>query len=82
MPWVVAVGADGLLEVEQDQHHPVAGGRLAERTAPDHRLGVIVALDSPKALKGLIAQNGHEPTLEDVFLELTGKQLAKEDQVG
>jgi ABC-2 type transport system ATP-binding protein len=42
--------------------------------------GKIVALDSPAALKRLIPQNGHEPTLEDVFLELTGKQLVKDDE--
>jgi ABC-2 type transport system ATP-binding protein len=42
--------------------------------------GRIVALDAPPALKHLIPQNGHEPTLEDVFLELTGKQLVKEDE--
>lgn len=41
--------------------------------------GKIVALDTPKSLKRLIPQNGHEPTLEDVFLELTGKQLVEED---
>jgi ABC-2 type transport system ATP-binding protein len=41
--------------------------------------GVIVALDTPVRLKTLIPQNGHEPTLEDVFLELTGKQLVKEE---
>jgi ABC-2 type transport system ATP-binding protein len=41
--------------------------------------GKIVALDAPAALKRSIARNGHEPTLEDVFLELTGKQLVKED---
>lgn len=41
--------------------------------------GKIVALDTPQALKGLISQNGDEPTLEDVFLELTGKQLIKEE---
>jgi ABC-2 type transport system ATP-binding protein len=37
--------------------------------------GKIAALDTPQALKGAIPRNGHEPTLEDVFLELTGKQL-------
>jgi ABC-2 type transport system ATP-binding protein len=37
--------------------------------------GNIVALDTPAGLKNLIAQNGHTPTLEEVFLELTGKQL-------
>lgn len=43
--------------------------------------GKIVALDTPQALKCLVPQNGHEPTLEDVFLELTGKKLVKEDDV-
>jgi ABC-2 type transport system ATP-binding protein len=41
--------------------------------------GDIVALDTPTGLKQLISRNGHEPTLEDVFLELTGKQLVKEE---
>ena len=40
--------------------------------------GNIVALDTPAELKKLISQNGHAPTLEDVFLELTGKQLLTE----
>lgn len=42
--------------------------------------GKIVALDEPKELKKRIQRNGHEPTLEDVFLELTGKQLVKEEE--
>ena len=42
--------------------------------------GKIVALDEPAALKQMIPHNGHEPTLEDVFLELTGKKLVKEDE--
>lgn len=42
--------------------------------------GKIVALDTPLALKQVITRNGHEPTLEDVFLELTGKALVSEDQ--
>jgi ABC-2 type transport system ATP-binding protein len=41
--------------------------------------GRIVALDTPQALKKVIPQNGHEPTLEEVFLELTGKELVKEE---
>jgi ABC-2 type transport system ATP-binding protein len=41
--------------------------------------GRIVALDTPQGLKQLIPHNGSEPTLEDVFLELTGKQLKKEE---
>jgi len=42
--------------------------------------GKIVALDTPAALKQLIPQNGHAPTLEEVFLELTGKQLVTEEE--
>jgi ABC-2 type transport system ATP-binding protein len=42
--------------------------------------GKIVALDTPAALKQLIPHNGHEPTLEDVFLELTGKKLVNKDE--
>ena len=42
--------------------------------------GKIVALDTPQALKRLIPRNGHEPTLEEVFLELTGNQLVKEEE--
>jgi ABC-2 type transport system ATP-binding protein len=38
--------------------------------------GNIVALDSPEELKKLVpTENGDEPTLEDVFLELTGRTL-------
>lgn len=41
--------------------------------------GNIVALDTPEKLKELVPQkNGQTTTLEDVFLELTGKQLLKE----
>lgn len=41
--------------------------------------GRIVALDSPVGLKKLVnGSQGHETTLEDVFLELTGKELVKE----
>lgn len=40
--------------------------------------GKVVALDTPTALKQRIpAKNGVAPTLEDVFLELTGKKLVK-----
>lgn len=42
--------------------------------------GNIVALDTPANLKRLISNNGHTPTLEEVFLTLTGKQLVTEDQ--
>jgi ABC-2 type transport system ATP-binding protein len=41
--------------------------------------GKIVALDTPADLKALVpGANGHEPTLEDVFMELTGKRLDEE----
>lgn len=41
--------------------------------------GQIVALDTPQGLKALAPRAGDsEPTLEDVFLELTGKALIKE----
>jgi ABC-2 type transport system ATP-binding protein len=43
--------------------------------------GRIVALDTPAGLRTLVPQeNGHEPTLEDVFMALTGKELIKEEE--
>jgi ABC-2 type transport system ATP-binding protein len=58
---------------------------MGEAEALCHRIaivdnGKIVALDTPEALKKLIPRNGHEPTLEDVFMELTGNQLVSEDE--
>jgi ABC-2 type transport system ATP-binding protein len=58
---------------------------MGEAEALCHRIAIvdngrIVALDSPEELKKLIPRNGHEPTLEDVFLELTGNQLVSEDE--
>jgi len=44
--------------------------------------GRIVALDTPAGLKKLIPHhNGAEPTLEDVFMALTGKELIKEEDL-
>jgi ABC-2 type transport system ATP-binding protein len=41
--------------------------------------GRVVALDTPLQLKRLVpVENGHEPTLEDVFMALTGKALVEE----
>lgn len=41
--------------------------------------GRIVALDTPAGLKGLVpGTSGHDPTLEDVFMELTGKRLVED----
>jgi ABC-2 type transport system ATP-binding protein len=43
--------------------------------------GRVVALDTPEQLKALVQKhNGHEVTLEDVFMELTGKKLKVEAQ--
>jgi ABC-2 type transport system ATP-binding protein len=43
--------------------------------------GKMVALDTPAGLKAMVANgDGREPTLEDVFLELTGKKLVNEDE--
>ncbi|HIE39464.1 MAG TPA: ABC transporter ATP-binding protein [Anaerolineales bacterium] len=43
--------------------------------------GRIVALDTPTGLKARVARaNGHEVTLEDVFMELTGKRLREGEQ--
>ena len=43
-------------------------------------LGEVVALDTPQGLKKLVeGANGKSPTLEDVFLELTGKKLIEEE---
>ncbi|MGQ9586307.1 MAG: ABC transporter ATP-binding protein [Anaerolineae bacterium] len=40
--------------------------------------GRMVALDTPERLKAKVASsNGHEATLEDVFMELTGKALVE-----
>lgn len=43
--------------------------------------GKVRALDTPAALKRMIqSPEGHETTLEDVFMELTGKKLINEDE--
>jgi len=42
--------------------------------------GRIVALDTPAGLKARVpGSNGHEPTLEDVFMQLTGKKLREDE---
>ena len=42
--------------------------------------GKVVALDTPAGLRAMIPNlNGHPPTLEDVFLELTGRKLVGEE---
>jgi ABC-2 type transport system ATP-binding protein len=50
---------------------------LCDRVAViDH--GSIVALDTPESLKQLAETDGRPPTLEDVFMQLTGEELVKE----
>jgi ABC-2 type transport system ATP-binding protein len=40
--------------------------------------GSVVALNTPSQLKSMVtSSNGHDATLEDVFMELTGKALAE-----
>jgi len=43
--------------------------------------GKIVALDTPDGLKGIVERtNGHEPTMEEVFMTLTGKRLVNGEE--
>jgi len=59
-------------------HDMVEADLLCDRVAIMDS-GRIVALDTPGNLKAIANNtNGHETTLEDVFLDLTGKQLVKE----
>jgi len=43
--------------------------------------GKIVALDTPRKLKERVAENGTLPTMEEVFLALTGKRLQEGEVV-
>ena len=52
---------------------------LCDRVSVIHN-GKLVATDTPANLKRSIAQNGKLPTLEDVFMVLTGEQLVDHDQ--
>lgn len=60
-------------------HDMVEADALCDRVAIIDG-GKIVALDTPEGLKRLIQQDGKQVTLEDVFLELTGKKLVKEEE--
>jgi ABC-2 type transport system ATP-binding protein len=63
-------------------HDMLEADKLCDRIAIMD-LGKVVAMDTPARLKKLVkAANGHEPTLEDVFLELTGKKLVKHNGNG
>jgi ABC-2 type transport system ATP-binding protein len=59
-------------------HDMVEADQLCDRIAIIDT-GKIVAMDTPTALKELVRKPGEpEPTLEDVFLRLTGKKLDDE----
>ncbi len=62
-------------------HDMYEADAICDRVAIIHD-GKIVALDTPAALKQQVRRNGHEPTLEDVFMTLTGTDLVeKEDDL-
>jgi ABC-2 type transport system ATP-binding protein len=51
---------------------------LCDRVAILHK-GKLIALNTPEALKELVPRlNGHKPSLEDVFIHLTGDKLKEE----
>ncbi|HKJ27104.1 MAG TPA: ABC transporter ATP-binding protein [Anaerolineales bacterium] len=53
---------------------------LCDRVAILHK-GKLIALDTPEALKQLAPRsNGHLPSLEDVFIHLTGDKLKEEQK--
>jgi ABC-2 type transport system ATP-binding protein len=53
---------------------------LCDRVAILHK-GKLVAMDTPDALKEMVPQlNGHKPSLEDVFIHLTGDKLKEEEK--
>ena len=53
--------------------------RLCDRIAIIDE-GAIIALDTPEGLKEMARRrNGHEPTLEDVFIELTGMRMEERE---
>lgn len=59
-------------------HDMAEAENLCERVAIMDR-GRLVALDTPDELRRAVpANNGHAPTLEQVFLELTGRPLTEE----
>jgi ABC-2 type transport system ATP-binding protein len=59
-------------------HDMYEADAICDRVAIIHD-GKIVAMDTPAALKQQVRRNGHEPTLEDVFMSLTGTDLVEKD---
>ncbi len=61
-------------------HDMVEADQLCDRIAIMSK-GQVIALDTPAELKKLIPwKDGKEPSLEDVFIELTGKPLVNKDE--
>lgn len=60
-------------------HDMAEAEKLCERVAIMHK-GKVVAMDTPEKLKDLAPEvNGNKPTLEDVFIHLTGKKLTDDE---
>jgi len=53
---------------------------LCDRVAIIHD-GKMVALNTPAALKATLPRNDHEPTLEEVFMSMTGTVLVNHDEL-
>jgi ABC-2 type transport system ATP-binding protein len=74
-----------ILEIRRDHeatillttHDMEEADRICDRIAIIDE-GKIIAEDTPSGLKNLVKLNEHSPTLEDVFMELTGKALKEE----
>jgi ABC-2 type transport system ATP-binding protein len=61
-------------------HDMAEAEKLCSRVAIMHK-GKIVAMDTPEELVKMVPRlNGHEPTLEDVFIHLTGDRLKEEQK--
>lgn len=79
----------GVVEELRDQHNAtiiLTTHDMGEAEALCNRIvilddGKIVAEDTPEGLKRMVSlPDGRTPTLEDVFMELTGKKLTNEDE--
>lgn len=72
--FVTGIRRDHNATVLLTTHDMEEADALCDRIAIiDH--GKIVALDTPDALRRLVSTNGRAPTMEDVFLELTGHAM-------
>ncbi|MGQ9632069.1 MAG: ABC transporter ATP-binding protein [bacterium] len=61
-------------------HDMSEADRICQRIAIMDR-GRFIKVDTPAGLKDLVRKNGREVTLEDVFLELTGKGFEEEEEL-